>query len=190
MGREKNLHELSVIVISLLTIWVKHEFREWQFTLHIVILGKKLINFIVISHEIAKIMWDRHEWEFMTWDWSETWFHEMLKIPFEREFSVNTNSLKRTQWFFLLYKLPSFSSFGWLLEHESFCCSMIRTMSFHGLNWERVISNSNFFTWTQFDILFLRQRWNFNWDVIKKEGSGLFVGLSKFWEIWFHTKYK
>ena len=47
--------KLAVNVISLHTNCVKREFHERQFSLSIMILGEKLVNFGMISHELAKI---------------------------------------------------------------------------------------------------------------------------------------
>ena len=85
--------ESSVNVISLITICVKCEIREWQFYLFIMILSDKLINFSMISREIAEMTLIRRVQEMMLQNWTETWFHEMLKIAFEHEFSVNVNFL-------------------------------------------------------------------------------------------------
>ena len=45
------------------------------------------------SREIAKITEILLERDFTIQNWSETWFREMLNIAFEREFSLNVNSL-------------------------------------------------------------------------------------------------
>ena len=56
MGRDQNLRESSVNVISRFTICGNCEICEWQFSLFFVILSDQLANFYVISREIAKIM--------------------------------------------------------------------------------------------------------------------------------------
>ena len=85
--------ETSVKVISLLTICMKREICEWQFSLFFLILSEKIVNFSVISREIAEITWIGCKWEFMTYNWSDKWFCEMLEIAFKCEFSLISNSL-------------------------------------------------------------------------------------------------
>ena len=58
--------ELSVNVISLLNICVKREIRKLEFSLSIVILSEKLVNFSFNSRAIAEITRIGHEREFMT----------------------------------------------------------------------------------------------------------------------------
>ena len=93
MGRDKNFCELCLNVILPITICVEREIREWQFSPFFVILSEKLKNVSVISREIAEITRIKHERKFTLKNWSETWFHETVKIAFELEFSVNVNSL-------------------------------------------------------------------------------------------------
>ena len=57
------------------------------------ILSEKLANFCVISREITKITGIRRERDITIYNWSETWFSEMLKIAFKCEFSMNMNLL-------------------------------------------------------------------------------------------------
>ena len=63
MDCEQNLRESSVKVISLLTICVKREIREWQYPPFFVILSEKLNNVSVISREIAEITGIKHNAE-------------------------------------------------------------------------------------------------------------------------------
>ena len=49
MGREQNFCEMSINVISLVTICVKHDFRQLKFSPFFVILSEKLANLIVIA---------------------------------------------------------------------------------------------------------------------------------------------
>ena len=56
IGRDQNIRESNMNVILLLTICVKREFCTWQFSPFIVILNEKIVNFQVISREIAEIM--------------------------------------------------------------------------------------------------------------------------------------
>ena len=65
MGRDQNLRELSVNVISRFTICVNRELDEWQLSLFFVILSERLADLCVISHEIAKIMGTAHERDFL-----------------------------------------------------------------------------------------------------------------------------
>ena len=58
-----------------------------------VILSEKLANFCRISREIAKITGIGQKTRSLIYNWSETWFNEMLNIAFEREFSMILNSL-------------------------------------------------------------------------------------------------
>ena len=60
------LRELSVNVISLFNICVKREIRKLQFSLSIVILSEKLVNFSFDSRAIAEITRIRYELEFNT----------------------------------------------------------------------------------------------------------------------------
>ena len=53
-------HELSVNLISLLNICVKREIRKLEFSLSIVILSEKLVNFSIKSRAIPEIMWIGH----------------------------------------------------------------------------------------------------------------------------------
>ena len=76
----------------MVNLWIecKHDFRfhrEWQSSLRFVILNVKN------SSEIVKMTRIGHQRDFTIKSWSETWFHEMLNIPFMRAFSVNLNSL-------------------------------------------------------------------------------------------------
>ena len=87
-----NLREWSMNVISRFTIRWDREIRDWQSSLFFVILSEKLANCCVISSEIAKIRGIGHEWNLTIWNWSKTWFREMLNIAFECEFTVNVNS--------------------------------------------------------------------------------------------------
>ena len=57
------------------------------------IVSEKVVNFMVISCEIAEITWIKHKREFTTYNYGEEWFCEMLKTAFERKFSVNAISL-------------------------------------------------------------------------------------------------
>ena len=54
MGRNQNFRESRMNMISPFTICVKREIREWQFSLFIMILNGKLVNFSVISGELAE----------------------------------------------------------------------------------------------------------------------------------------
>ena len=64
MGHDENFCESNVNVISLFTICVKSDIRECQFQRESGVTG-------------------------IQFNWSESWFYEMLKIAFEGEFSVN-----------------------------------------------------------------------------------------------------
>ena len=61
MGRDPNLRELNVNVISRFTICANCEINEWQFSLFFVILSEKLAKFRVISLENAKIRGIEHQ---------------------------------------------------------------------------------------------------------------------------------
>ena len=63
---EQYLREMSLNVISHLTICVKREIRNDNFSSFIVILSEKLVNFSVISGEIAEIRWIWRKQEFAT----------------------------------------------------------------------------------------------------------------------------
>ena len=66
MGCDQNFRESKVNIILLLTISVKYETCEWQFSQFIVILREKLVPSKVISreiNEITKVWWEQ---EFMT----------------------------------------------------------------------------------------------------------------------------
>ena len=56
MGRDQNLHEMSVKVNSRFTIFGNNEIPECQFSLFFVILSEKFANFCMTSQEIAKIV--------------------------------------------------------------------------------------------------------------------------------------
>ena len=84
--------ELIMNVISCVIIYVNRELNAWQFSLFFVILREKLEQFDVISRKITKTTEIGGGWDFTIYNWSETLFSEMLKIAFEREFSVNVNS--------------------------------------------------------------------------------------------------
>ena len=71
MGCEQNLRELNVNVISFITISVKREIRDWQFPPFFMIGSEKLVNFHVISREIAKFMWN--------WRKREIWLRNEVK---------------------------------------------------------------------------------------------------------------
>ena len=58
MGREQNLRESSMDVISLLTICMN---LEWQFLKIFVIWSEKYVTFIVILREITEIIWNGQE---------------------------------------------------------------------------------------------------------------------------------
>ena len=60
------LRELSANLISLLNICAKCEIRKLEFSLSIVILSEKLVNFSFDSRAIAEITRIGHEREFMT----------------------------------------------------------------------------------------------------------------------------
>ena len=62
MGREQIFCDLSVIVISILTICEELEIRERQLSWFWV---KKNINASAISREIAEIMWNVREQEIL-----------------------------------------------------------------------------------------------------------------------------
>ena len=64
MGRDQNLRELNVKVISRFTTCGKREFREWQFSPFFVILSEKIANFCMISCGITIIMGIGCELEF------------------------------------------------------------------------------------------------------------------------------
>ena len=64
MGRDQNLREFIMNVISRFTLCKNREFREWQFSLFFMIMSDKLANFCVISRKITKITKIRHEWHF------------------------------------------------------------------------------------------------------------------------------
>ena len=49
MGHEQNFCEMSINVISLVTICAKHDFRQLKFSPFFVILSEKLANLIVIA---------------------------------------------------------------------------------------------------------------------------------------------
>ena len=66
MGCDQNLRELSVNVISDFTICGNREICEWQVCLFFVISSEKLVDFSVISHEIAEIMQIGHKLDFTT----------------------------------------------------------------------------------------------------------------------------
>ena len=53
-------------MIMLLTICVKREIREWQFSSFFIILSEKLVNISVKAREIIRITWFRHDLEFTT----------------------------------------------------------------------------------------------------------------------------
>ena len=55
MGCDQNLREVSVNVISLITICVKRDISELQIYPFFVILSEKLTNFSVIFCEITEI---------------------------------------------------------------------------------------------------------------------------------------
>ena len=55
MGCDQNLREVSVNVISLITICVKRDISELQIYLFFMILSEKLTNFSVIFCEITEI---------------------------------------------------------------------------------------------------------------------------------------
>ena len=61
MGRDQNLCESSVIVISHFTTFWTREISEWQFLLFLFILIEKIAKCFVISHEMARIK--RIGWE-------------------------------------------------------------------------------------------------------------------------------
>ena len=82
MGREQNLREFNVNVISLLTICVKRKICEWQYYPFFVNLRVKLVNFCLFSHEIAEITWIEHKCKFITKNWSRMWFHLLGNIRF------------------------------------------------------------------------------------------------------------
>ena len=100
-------------------MWIKHEFdftfyhmrkpRSQWLTIFpfFMILDEQLANFWVISREITTITGIRRELDFTIWNWSETWFREMLKIAFKHEFSVNVNS-QTHHYFTTLMQCPQF----------------------------------------------------------------------------------
>ena len=55
MGCDQTLREVSVNVISLITIWVKRDISELQISLFFMILSERLTNFSVISCENVEI---------------------------------------------------------------------------------------------------------------------------------------
>ena len=111
MGRDWNVREFSVNVISRFTICGNCEISEWQFSLFFVILSEKLAKFCVISREITGILRDS---DFTTQTWSETWFCEMLNIEFTdpslywTDCEKKMNALKNL--LFLMHKLYNYFS--------------------------------------------------------------------------------
>ena len=63
-GSWPKFREFSMNVVSLLMFYVKREIHEGQFSPFFVILSDELVNFIVISHEIAEIAWIERKQEF------------------------------------------------------------------------------------------------------------------------------
>ena len=90
MGREQNFCEMSINMISLVTICVKHDFRQLKFSPFFVILSEKLANLIVIAE--FKMGVNRNSMHRtksnVKHDSVKCW-----KLLCEGEFSVNVNSL-------------------------------------------------------------------------------------------------
>ena len=101
--------ELSVNVISNFTICVERKICDLHFCPFSVILSETLVNFIMILHEITEITWIEFEQEFMRKYWSETWFCEMIKIAFKREFSMNMNSPNHQKWVHIYVRIGLFT---------------------------------------------------------------------------------
>ena len=64
MGRDSDLRESSMSVISRFNICVKCKLHEWQFSLFFVILIEKSSKFYVISSEIYEITEIERKWDF------------------------------------------------------------------------------------------------------------------------------
>ena len=56
MGHDQNFCDLSVNAISSLTLCVKREIYEWQFSPFILDLGEKLVNYKVNSRKITEFL--------------------------------------------------------------------------------------------------------------------------------------
>ena len=136
MDLDQNIRELSVNVISLLTICVTREIRKCQFSPFCVILSGKLANYSVISCEIAEITktgmngYSRNRTE--------------VKLAFQREFFVN---VKR-----------NFSNFKWnhAENNKYFTQNHDKWRRFHanGGNWAHVHAQ-----FTEILVAHLSQKW-------------------------------
>ena len=92
MDHDQYLCESSVNVISNFTICVKST-NDDNFLYFSRFWVKNKPKLFLFSSEIAKITGIRSEWGITIQNWSETWLREMLIIAFERELSINVNSL-------------------------------------------------------------------------------------------------